>query len=138
MAKNKSRRNKPATPATRQNPKNTSTRTDSVAIHQEYSGPIPPASELAKYNNIVPNAAERILVMAEKNQQHSMDIDHKVIYAKRAEVRLGQVFAFLITIFAFGASIAAVVMGQPTVASVIGGATVVSLAVAFIKGRSSK
>ena len=94
MAKNKSHKNKSATPATRQNPKNASTRTDSVAIHQEYSGPIPPASELAKYNNIVPNAAERILVMAEKNQQHSMDIDHKIIDAKRSEVRLGRFLHF--------------------------------------------
>ena len=136
MAKSK-RKTRNNTPANQQQQKTNNNKTATVSAQQiEYSGPIPPASELQKYNAVIPDAAERILVMAEKNQQHSIDIDHKALDAARREARRGQVFAFLITLSAFATSIAALVMGHPSVASVIGGATVVSLAVAFIKGRT--
>ena len=35
---------------------------------QAFSGPLPPPSMLAEYNNVVQNGAERIMVMAEKQQ----------------------------------------------------------------------
>ncbi len=38
--------------------------------HLEMVGPLPPASEFGKYDQILPGAAERILLMAEKEQQH--------------------------------------------------------------------
>lgn len=112
-------------------------KTKSVSVQTAYSGPIPPAQELANYNNVVPNAAERILQMAEKNQQHQIDIETLALNSARKEARRGQIFAVLITVSAFFSSIAAMIMGFPSVASVIGGITVVSLAIAFIKGRDN-
>ncbi len=35
-----------------------------------YAGPLPPASELNAYEQILPGAAERILAMTEKEQSH--------------------------------------------------------------------
>ncbi len=32
---------------------------------QHYSGPIPPASEFAKYEHVLPGSADRIIAMAE-------------------------------------------------------------------------
>ncbi|MDD3468421.1 MAG: DUF2335 domain-containing protein [Thermoguttaceae bacterium] len=37
---------------------------------QQYVGPLPPASELGVYEQILPGAAERILAMAEREQSH--------------------------------------------------------------------
>lgn len=34
-----------------------------------YEGPIPPASELTNYDNVIPGLAERIVLMAEKEQE---------------------------------------------------------------------
>ncbi len=45
------------------------------SVVAEYQGPIPPPQMLARYEEIVPGAGERILAMAEKEQQnrHSMN-----------------------------------------------------------------
>lgn len=40
---------------------------------QEWSGPLPPPSVLQGYNEMVPDAAERILRMAEKNQDQQQE-----------------------------------------------------------------
>ena len=47
-----------------------------------YSGPLPQSEELARYNEIIPNAAERILKMAENEQQHRFDVDSKQLAAQ--------------------------------------------------------
>lgn len=42
-----------------------------------YSGPLPRPEDLAKYNEIVPGAAERILSMAEKEMRHRQEIEQR-------------------------------------------------------------
>ncbi len=42
-----------------------------------YSGPLPRPEDLAKYNEIVPGAAERILSMAEKEMRHRQEIERR-------------------------------------------------------------
>ena len=41
-----------------------------IATAMRYEGPIPPASELEKYNNIVPGCASILIDMAVKNSEH--------------------------------------------------------------------
>jgi uncharacterized membrane protein len=135
MASKKKNSNNPAAHKRTVEPAHQRRNGGQVAVQASYSGPIPQAQELAKYEAIIPGAAERILQMAEKNQAHQISIEIKALDAARREARRGQVFALLIALCAFGAAIAAMIMGYPVVASVIGGTTVVSLAVAFIKGR---
>lgn len=45
------------------------TMTEQRTRQSVYCGPIPPASELKKYEDIVPGAAERLLKMAEREQK---------------------------------------------------------------------
>ena len=42
----------------------------SIAQYQQWSGPLPSPESLAKYNAVIPNAAERIMAMAEKEMEH--------------------------------------------------------------------
>lgn len=42
-----------------------------------YSGPIPPPEALARYEEIQPGAADRIIKMAEKQQEHRMSLRQK-------------------------------------------------------------
>jgi uncharacterized membrane protein len=53
--------------------------TQTQLIQQTFSGPIPPPTLLAEYNKVVPNAAERILAMAEKQSEHRQFLEKKVI-----------------------------------------------------------
>lgn len=53
-----------------------------MVAHQSYSGPLPPASELKRYNEACPNAAERIISLAEKEQQHRHDIENRLVQGR--------------------------------------------------------
>lgn len=111
-------------------------------MQRQYSGPIPPPEMLQEYNNIVPDAAERILAMAEAGAKHQREIEAGLLVADReadkrrhTEVLRGQLFAGGAVVVAFSVSALALFLGYPTVASIIGGATVVSLVTVFMTGR---
>jgi uncharacterized membrane protein len=99
------------------------------------SGPLPPPESLARYNEIVPGAAERILRMAETQSDHRKQLENRTVDSQIRQSDRGQWLAFAIAIaFLIGAVITAL-YGHDTVAGILGGATVVSLAGAFIAGK---
>ena len=63
---------------------------------ETYSGPIPPPRALAEYEQIQPGAADRILKMAEKQQEHRMQLEKKAIYGQVEQGNRGQIFGFII------------------------------------------
>lgn len=42
----------------------------SITHVEQWSGPLPSPDSLARYNNVLPDAAERIMSMAEKEMEH--------------------------------------------------------------------
>jgi len=68
-------------------------------------GPLPSASALQKYNQIVPGAADRIIVMAENQAEHRMGLEKAVIKAdisrSRAGLIVGSALSFTIVCFGF-------------------------------------
>lgn len=61
-----------------------------------YIGPIPPAAELQKYENIQPGFADRILTMAEKQETHRQKLETKMLEEGIKSERIGQIFGFVI------------------------------------------
>ena len=98
------------------------TTTTTIAVRQEgmvRSGPIPDADELAKYEQLLPGAADRIIAMAEKIQaqrflvddnnqamqrkdldlqEKQMEINRTVVVEAAATTRRNQWFAFAVVI----------------------------------------
>jgi uncharacterized membrane protein len=74
-----------------------------------YSGPLPPSSEFAGYNNAFPGAAERILSMAEKEADHRRQGEDKLIKISGR----GQIFALIISILSLGAVCLSILFSQP-------------------------
>ena len=105
---------------------------------QQFSGPLPPPEVLAKYNAIIPNAAERILAMAEADISHLHTMETTAMQGAHRERFRGQLFAFGTTLLAFAVSAFALYHGHETAASVIGGTTVVGLVSVFVLGRTSR
>ncbi|MBI1812975.1 DUF2335 domain-containing protein [Candidatus Peregrinibacteria bacterium] len=72
---------------------------------QYFSGPIPPASELAKYEQACSGAANRIIAMAEKQEAHRHTLESTVISSNVKNERLGMHYAFMLTgvLMIFGA-----------------------------------
>jgi len=110
-----------------------------VAAHvsKQFSGPIPPPEYLEHYNRIVPNAAERILAMAEREQTHRHDGQKRALDADIKEGKLGQILAFLIGVFTIGCGTYAAINGAQVAGSLIGSGGVIALVTAFILGRKS-
>lgn len=90
---------------------------------------------LEGYESIVPGAADRILAMAEKNNDYLNEMDKEALRSGYAERRLGQIFALVIALFALSVSVVLAYTGNETTASIVGGSTVVGLVSIFVVGR---
>jgi len=99
------------------------------------SGPLPAPEILSQYNEIIPNGAERITAMAEKQSDHRMKLESLAIPAQLKESSRGQVIAACIAVLAIGASVYCATIHETVVATTIGGATIISLVYAFITGK---
>ncbi|MBR4791801.1 MAG: DUF2335 domain-containing protein [Treponema sp.] len=71
-----------------------------LAAH--YSSPLPPAAELERYEKIYPGFAERLMVRYEKQSDHRMELETKVIESGIKNSARGQVFAFLLSAMTIG------------------------------------
>lgn len=68
-------------------------------VHQEaYQGPLPHPDLLIKYEEIIPGSAERILSMAEKEQQHRHQLENEVIKKEIAQKGRGLNFGFTLAL----------------------------------------
>ena len=65
-------------------------------IEQSYSGPIPSAVELARYNQVLPNAAERILKMAEEQSAHRRSLEGSVVKSNIRRSYIGTIVATVV------------------------------------------
>ena len=77
-----------------------------LAVEASYSfmGPIPPPRILAGYNSVVPNGADRVIRMAEKEQAHRHNIEANIVNKESFEKRVGLVFAFILALSVLGVS----------------------------------
>lgn len=62
----------------------------------QFSGPLPPPEILIKYNDAVPDAAERILSMAEREAAHRHAKENKQTETDSRDSLLGIIFAFVL------------------------------------------
>jgi len=77
-----------------------------IAVRGEvYSGPLPHPDVLIKYNQAVPNAAERILQMAESQAKHRQALEDRVTRANVRNQLLGSIFGFVLGSAAIGGGI---------------------------------
>jgi uncharacterized membrane protein len=61
-----------------------------------YSGPLPHPGILRQYQEIVPDAPERILRMAEKQSEHRLEIEKRVVKGSMINERLGLAAGFIV------------------------------------------
>ena len=102
-----------------------------------HSGPLPTPEMLAQYNEIIPNGAERIMNQWENQQSHRHFLEKTVIPAQVRQSGRGQYFGFALGIAGLACATVLGLYGFTTVASIIGGGTVVSLVTVFVVGKKS-
>ncbi len=105
------------------------------AISQRYSGPLPPPKMLHAYETITEGFAERILSMAEKEQDHRHTIENTAVNGAINKDKRSQSYALLCIIFLSVLCGGLIYLGHDVAGTVLGGATLVSLAALFITGK---
>ncbi len=96
-----------------------------VEKHEYYSGNIPKSEELAKYNEINPGFADRLISLVEKEQQGRLNLQNEIVKVEK-EVMLANIssqnkglyvgFASVIAILSFCSYLA--FLGDTTAAGV--------------------
>jgi uncharacterized membrane protein len=104
---------------------------------RHHSGPLPPAETLIQYNSVIPNGADRIMIMAEKQQDHRMALENKAITSQLGQSRAGQIFGFILCLLALSASTYLGFTGHEAIGSIIGSTTIIAMASIFVLGKRS-
>lgn len=67
-------------------------------MERKFSGPLPAPEDFMMYKNALPDAPERIMAMAEKQTDHRISCENRIIELKGRENLFGQIAGFLIAI----------------------------------------
>lgn len=108
--------------------------TEIKAFLQHFSGPLPPPEAFAKYEQTIKGAADRIITMAEKQQEHRQIIEKQIVKSDIINEKLGLVFGLIVALSAISGGIWCAVKGQTWAAVAIGGGGVAGLVAAFVQG----
>lgn len=73
-----------------------------VTVIQHHSGPLPPPEVLIQYNDADPNAANRVITMAEEQQAHRFKMETLALKTQGRQGYIGQVFGFIIGLAVIG------------------------------------
>jgi uncharacterized membrane protein len=119
--------------------------TQNQILFQQTSGPLPAPNVLLEYDKNHPGFAERIMVMAEKEQSHRHVQESSIVQADivvnkeiLTERKRGQYLAFGIAVIAISAGTYAGINGASLAGSIIGGGGVVGLVSAFLYNRKAE
>jgi uncharacterized membrane protein len=108
-----------------------------IKITQHYSGPVPPAAELERYEQLLPGSADRMLKMAEQGLAHRMQTERRESLWEHLHIGMGQIFALLVFLVIMLVSYRLVMSDHGWVGGVFGTLDVVALVTVFVYPRSS-
>jgi uncharacterized membrane protein len=90
---------------------------------------------LERYNEIVPNGADRIVSMAESQVRHRQTLENSVISGNVKAQSRGQVFAFALGLLSIGGGIGLIAFGRDASGLVAIITALASYAVVFVYGK---
>jgi uncharacterized membrane protein len=134
-------RNKPQ----KQNQQHQQQQKITVAQTKFTSGPIPSAEELQALESVMTGLANRVVTMAEKEQNGRLEGNKRALEIQEAAIkkelsipRRGQIFGFLSVVLLVGFCGYLAYLGNAHEAKWVAGTTIVSLAGVFVLGRKRR
>ncbi len=113
-----------------------------MQVQESFSGPIPHPIILKGYKELVPDAPERIMQMAEQEQQHRHLVEIEMLKQNKQNIEISadankrsQIFAFVLVIFLISVGTIFAFMELVAVSVTIFGSTLVAVAAVFIAGK---
>ena len=109
-----------------------------ISASATFSGPLPPPEILIKYNEAVPDGAERIIAMAETQGMHRMTLESRVVSADIVRANLGLAAGFIVAMAFLGVSYFLIDGGHEWAGGALGTVDLVGLVGAFVYGTVSR
>jgi uncharacterized membrane protein len=103
-----------------------------------FSGPIPPPDEMERFNEIIPNGADRIMTMAEAQSAHRISIEDHVVRSQQWQSASGQIFGFVIGLTGLWLSYQLISQGHDVAGGALGGGTLLGMVTVFVKGKAAQ
>jgi uncharacterized membrane protein len=103
-----------------------------------YSGPLPTSKEFAGYEQALPGAAERILVISEKEVEHRHRNEDKIIEKSLKLSDRGQILAFAIALLSIASVYVTIFLDKPLGAIAPAIIALTSLAAVFVGKNRQK
>ena len=107
-----------------------------MACQKSFSGPIPSPEDFQGYGQVLPSAPERILGMAEKQQNHRMEMERMIANRDLRLSERGQIFGFIITLLFLGAAILFALSGHDTIGIILLSTTLLGSIAVFVLQKS--
>lgn len=101
----------------------------------QYQGPLPPPSMMVEYNKVIPNGADRIMVLLEKQTDHRITVERQMVTEHISVAKRGQWFATGLSVFFGCIALFLGLEGKEVLAGSLGVSTIIGLAVVFVLGR---
>jgi uncharacterized membrane protein len=118
-------------------PHNSGNRITAASVSTQWTGPLPPPEALDRFNQVIPNGAERIFKMAEAEQAHRIAHETDTLRATVAEAKRGQILGASISLLAVASALVSVWLGAHWAVTVaLVGVPLMGLAKAIVDSRS--
>lgn len=101
-----------------------------------FTGPLPPPSMYRGYEEVNPGSADRILRMAENEQEHRTTWEQKALKLNGLNAVAGQYIGLIIALACIGCATYLALNDKTVVAVILGGVSVTTLVGHFLKNRS--
>ena len=109
----------------------------SVSAHH-FQGPIPPPDMLKQYDKIIPNGADRILTMAEKQGAHRIEMEKIIIHDAEKRANSGQIISAFVMIISIVGSLISGMLDKSGWVVLIAAVPALSVTIVFIIGHHKK
>jgi len=93
---------------------------------------------MERYVKIIPDGGERIMKMAERQLEHRISVEQRIVSSNSSDSRIGQIFAFLLALTCILSSVYLGISGYTGLAGIIASTTVLSLTTIFIVGKKAR
>jgi uncharacterized membrane protein len=106
-----------------------------AAFSAFYTGPLPPADQIRAYEEVLPGSADRILSMAERQQEHRQSLEKVTIEGDAKRSWWGMRLGFVIAVLVVGVGAGAIFTGHALAGFAVIVAQAAMLAGVFVYGR---
>lgn len=107
-----------------------------ISESRTFSGPLPAPEDFAEYEKVLPGATDRIMKMTEKQVEHRIESEKKIIDNKFRQSGRGQIIGAILVGVCIIASVVLGLYGHDWLAGCIGVTTVIGVAVVFVLNKN--